>query len=195
MFTIALPSPISRAAACVAHSADLRLIANTRSKSSSVRSSSSAACVTPALLTRMSSPPQCPVTCAKIRSISLLRLTSAVTACWPRSAAARAAPSASISASRTCAPSATNAAAIARPIPCAAPVTTARLPCSRPAMSVAPVRVARALVRLGQRPFGHTAHHRIASGVGVHAIGTEFGRKLARRAGQRGMIVGIDQPL
>ena len=58
--------------------------------------------------------------------------------------------SSAMSVARTLAPSAAKASAVARPIPCAAAVTKARLPSSRPAMP--PLRVVAPITPTGKMP-------------------------------------------
>src|SRR5471032_2194607 len=122
---------ISRATPWPHKNIDFRLMRITRSKSSSQTSRKSAACVTPALLTRISIWPKRARVSFSIASTSAFWLTSAQKkcACGP-SAAAACAPSSLISTSMTCAPSAIRRLAQARPMPCVAPVTMAVLPCN-----------------------------------------------------------------
>src|SRR5476651_882185 len=135
MLMIAPPPPcftIWRAAACPARKVPLRFTAITRSKSASARSRNSAAWTIPALATRMSTRPNSLTAAAIAASTSILRETSqrAKLALKPSERNRRVSPrpaSSFTSVSSTRAPSRAKARAHARPMPCAAPVTTATL--------------------------------------------------------------------
>src|SRR5438552_2930887 len=107
------------------------MTATTRSQVRAIVSSGRCRWVTPALLTRISSRPSRVSTAATVRPTLVFRATSTRSA-RPRRPSARTAadvaPAGSRSAAATSAPSRARASAIARPMPRAAPVTSATWP-------------------------------------------------------------------
>src|SRR4051794_15642321 len=124
---------------------EVRLTSCTRRQASSSvsRIESSSGGEMPALLKRTSRPPNRSIAAAYIAWTSPGLVTSACTNS-PSISAASAAPSSSArSATTTCAPSAANRRALARPMPLAAPVMTATLPSSLPATCPSSLSVGR----------------------------------------------------
>src|SRR6476661_4559514 len=112
MFTIRPPSASRSAVACIIRNGPRALTATSRSKSASDVPATDPQCVIPALLTRMSSRPNSPVT------------TSAASALPDRYV------------NPTSAPSAASRRVISAPMPRLPPVTRATLPASRPVFSM-----------------------------------------------------------
>ncbi len=140
MLTMAPGRPaatIARATAWAQRNPPLRFTPSTWSHSRSVSSRNAARGKTPALLTRMSGGPSPPVTAATRACTSRACATSPLTVrtLRPRPRISPATRSAAPGSSRkfrpTSAPSPAIASAMARPIPCCAPVTSATLPASR----------------------------------------------------------------
>src|SRR4051794_37490729 len=121
---------------------EVRLTSCTRRQASSSvsRIESSSGGEMPALLNSTSSPPNRSIAAAYIAWTSSGSVTSARTNSPPTSSACALPPASSRSATTTCAPSAANRRALARPMPLAAPVMTATLPSSLPAMPCLSVR-------------------------------------------------------
>src|SRR3954454_7483754 len=116
---------------------EVRLTSCTRRQASSSvsRIESSSGGEMPALLTSTSIPPKRATAAAYMPCTSSAEVTSARTNSPSISSASALPPSSSRSATTTCAPSAANRRALARPMPLAAPVMTATLPSSLPANS------------------------------------------------------------
>src|SRR6266481_3638315 len=140
MLTMAPGRPaatIARATAWAQRKPPLRFTPSTWSHSRSVSSRNGERGKTPALLTRMSGGPSPPVTAATRACTSRACATSPLTVrtLRPRPRISPATRSAAPGSSRkfrpTSAPSPAIASAMARPIPCCAPVTSATLPASR----------------------------------------------------------------
>ena len=114
---------------------EVRLTSCTRRQASSpvVRIESSSGGEMPALLKQTSRPPKRSTAVAYIAWTSAASVTSARTYSPSISSASAVPPASSRSATTTCAPSAANRRALARPMPLAAPVMTATLPSSLPA--------------------------------------------------------------
>ena len=115
----------------------MRLIASSRSQSSSVRSWAAPVIVMPALFTTTSTPPNASIAACTPAATSALRVTSIVHAvASPPAARISAAVSSAVSprrsATATRAPSSAKRSDVCRPIPDPPPVTSATFPSSLP---------------------------------------------------------------
>src|SRR5215211_3002187 len=195
----------------------------TLSQSSGVASTMVLSGITPAFATRMSIRPKRSTAASIMRFASLGTETSPTTVSTSASLPASRSPSSSSPASSTSvrtrsAPSRAKSSAVARPIPFAAPVTTADLPRSRPRPGVTPVSSidrllevlqVPVLVELRFRRLSHeldvavlqdhrdlrplhegAGHHVGVHGGAVYGAEKAFGREV-REAGAQGIAVRL----